>query len=72
MKIKKEFKTENIDELTNEDGLIEIRLEPNESLICYVASGPYMTTGSTDLNTLNQLLDIVKSNNPHVLILVLV
>lgn len=49
---------------------IEARLEPDEKLICLLASGPFMLSGSIDLTALNQLLDIIKSNNPHILILV--
>ncbi|RNA22668.1 DNA polymerase alpha subunit B [Brachionus plicatilis] len=69
--IKKEIKTEstNIDMFVSEDGSIETRLEPNENMDCLVASGPYMITASADLNSLNQLLDVAKSNNPHILIL---
>lgn len=53
-----------------EEFSIEARLEPDENLICILASGPFMLTGSIDLTALNQLLDMVKSNNPHILILV--
>lgn len=54
----------------NRNGGINVKLEPNEELNVMVASGPYMATGSTQLDPLNSLVNAAKSKNVHVLILV--
>lgn len=55
--------------LDREDTGIHVRLEPNEDLVCMVASGPYMLTGSTAITVIHQLIESVISNKAHVLIL---
>ncbi|CAF0800297.1 unnamed protein product [Brachionus calyciflorus] len=66
--IKKEF-NDNRDNCSKEDNSIDVRLEINEDLICIVAAGPFMMTGSTETNVISQLANAVKENKAHVLIL---
>lgn len=71
---KKTIKNEELDvnwTNNNKDNAINVKLEPNEDLTCIVASGPFMMTNSISMNTLYQMIDLVKTKNAHILILVL-
>lgn len=50
---------------------IQVRLEQNEDLSMVVASGPYMINGSLNTTSLNSLIEAVKTQNVHLLVLVI-
>ena len=50
---------------------IQVRLEQNEDLSMVVASGPYMINGNLNTTNLNSLIEAVKIQNVHLLVLVI-
>ena len=50
---------------------IQVRLEQNEDLSMIVASGPYMINGSLNTTSLDSLIEAVKTQNVHLLVLVI-
>jgi hypothetical protein len=68
----KSFKKEAFDirDTYVRDNSISVKPDANGDLHVIVASGPYMQTGSTQTPALASLLEVVKSKNAQVLILV--
>ena len=50
---------------------IQVRLEQNEDLSMIVSSGPYMINGSLNTTSLDSLIEAVKTQNVHLLVLVI-
>lgn len=69
IKIKKEETIDINDTFHSRGNSINVKPDENQDINIVVASGPYMATGSTQTPVLNQLIEVVKSKNTQVLIL---